>query len=606
MHIYSRIGIRFKRHYQFLFFMQCIRSPICTTLGHVDHGKSSILDSIRGTAIVDSEAGKITQAIGASIIPLETIQDICGDLLQSLKMDFTIPGLLFIDTPGHAAFTNLRKRGGNLADIAILVVDVNEGLMPQTIESIEILKQYKTPFVIAANKIDKIAGFRKTKGSLLKQIAEQSQDVQRIIDTKLYELVGKLAEHGFNSERFDRVNSYTEQIAIIPTSAKEKLGIPELLMVIAGLAQRYLENCLTCDVSTFAKGTVLEVKEEKGLGTTLDVIIYNGQLKVNDTLVIGGLNNPIVTKVRALLEPMPLSEMRDKKSTFRHVKSVCAAIGVKISAPEIEDVIAGMPVRSTSQQNLDKTKREIQLEVEEVVVETDKEGIIVKADSLGSLEALVKLLKEKDIKIRKATVGNITKKDVSDAESNYDKDPLQSVILGFNVKTEVEKTDRVNIIISDIVYKLIEAFIGWQQTETKNIEHKELDMLVKPFKAEIMKGYIFRQNNPAVVGIDVISGTVKVTAPVMKADGKTITHVKSIQHDQESIEKAEKGKQVAVSFPNVTVGRQIKEGDVLYSAIPEEDFRKMKKLKKYLNSEEKEILKEVAEIMRKENTVWGI
>jgi translation initiation factor 5B len=300
--------------------MPAIRSPICTVEGHVDHGKTSILDRIRGTSVVTGEAGKITQAIGASIIPLSTIQKICGPLLKTLKMKFNIPGLLFIDTPGHAAFTALRKRGGNLADIAIVVIDINEGIMPQTQEAIEILKSYKTPFIIAANKID-LAGLKNPdKKPVLQAIEEQEPHTKAKIETKLYELVGKLHELGFESERFDRVQNYTKQIAIVPTSAQTGDGIPELLMVITGLAQRYLEEGLKCDTKGQAKGIILEVKEEKGLGTTVDVILYDGNLKRNDTIVIGSLTEPVVTKVRALLEPVPLAEMRAKKTKFKPVK----------------------------------------------------------------------------------------------------------------------------------------------------------------------------------------------------------------------------------------------------------------------------------------------
>src|SRR3989339_35626 len=176
-----------------------IRSPLCVVLAHVDHGKTSILDKIRGSTIAKGEAGGITQAIGASIIPLETIKELCGKLLERLNMEFTIPGLLFIDTPGHASFTSLRKRGGNLADIAVLVIDINEGVKPQTVESIEILKHYKTPFVIAANKIDLISGWKSSDESLLVNINKQSQNLQHVLDTKLYEIVGKLAEMGFDS-----------------------------------------------------------------------------------------------------------------------------------------------------------------------------------------------------------------------------------------------------------------------------------------------------------------------------------------------------------------------------------------------------------------------
>ncbi len=578
-----------------------IRSPICTVIGHVDHGKSSILDSIRHSNIVSKEAGKITQAIGASIVPISRIKKTVGPLLKTLKTKLTIPGLLFIDTPGHAAFTSLRKRGGNLADIAVLVIDINEGFKPQTLECIEILKTYKTPFIIAANKIDLIHGYRAGKDNVLNNIKKQSEDVQNKIDTKIYEIVGKLSEHNINSERFDRVEDYAKQIAIIPCSAKTGEGIPELLMMITGLAQRFLEKCLECNVKGPAKGTILEIKEEKGLGKTLDVIIYNGSLKVNDTIVIGGIEKPITTKVKALFQPKPLAEMRDKSAKFKSVKHVDAATGVKISAPNVEKVIAGMPL--TSGKDIKKLEEEVQKEIQEVLIEIDKEGIIVKADSLGSLEAITRLLKEKKIPIRRASIGNISKKDLSEAKC--DKEIKNCLILGFNVKKNPDVKDEVKIIIHDVIYKLIEDLEEYQKEIEKKGEKAQLDLLAKPCKIKIIPGYIFRQSNPAVCGVEILEGTLKVGTKLMK-NGKTITEVKEIQHEKESISEIEKGKQVAIALPKIIMGRHLHENDILYSDIPENDFRKLKDLKLYLSKEEINLLKEIAEIKRKSNPMWGI
>lgn len=584
-----------------------IRSPVCAVLGHVDHGKTLMLDKIRGSAIAAKEAGGITQAIGASIIPIGTVKKLCGELLGALKTKLTIPGLLFIDTPGHAAFTNLRKRGGNLADIAILVVDINEGVMPQTKEAIDILRQYKTPFIVAANKIDLVPGWKPNEKILLKNISEQSRDVQERLDRKIYELVGKLYEAGLNSERFDRVSDHTKQVAIIPCSAKTGEGIPEMLMVLAGLAQKYLERSLKIKVEGRAKGTILEIKEEKGLGKTLDVIIYDGSLKQDESIVIGGLNEPIVTKVKAMFEPAPLAEMREKKSKYKQVKSVSAATGVKISALEIEGVIAGMPLRSCSEKDLEWVKKEVQKEVKEILIETDKSGIVVKADTLGGIEALVKLLKEKKVLIKKAAIGDISKKDVSEAESNYEKNPLEAAVLGFNVKPlEDAGSKKVKLVTSDIIYKLIEDFEKWRAEEQKKGRSRELDILTRPCKIEVLKGYIFRQSNPAIVGVEVLSGVLKTGIDLMKEGGRRITTVKSMQMEKESVSETKKGKQVAVSLGGVTVGRQINEGDTLYSAIQEEEFKKLKELKEYLSKDEIETLKEIAQIMRKENPMWGV
>jgi len=577
-------------------------------MGHINHGKTSLQDFIRQTSTAKQEAGKITQHIGCSNITLEAVKKICGKLLDALKLSITIPGLLFIDSPGHAAFISLRKRGGNLADIAIIVIDINEGVMPQTLECIDILKQYKTPFIIALNKIDLLPGWQSKNSFLMQNIASQSENMQKLLDTRLYELVGKLSELGFNAERFDRVEDYTRQIAIIPTSAQTGEGIPELLMVLTGLAQKYMERNLNIDIEGPAKGTVLEVKEEQGIGKTIDIIIYDGTLKKNDTIIIGTLTEPIATKVKALLEPLPLKDIRDKKTKFTQVSRVSAATGIKISAPDIDEVVAGMPLRSCAQNEADKIRQEIKKEVEEVMIETESQGVVIKADSLGSLEALIKLLKERNISVKKASIGNISKKDISDASTSYEKDPLNSAILGFNVSLspDIIAYQNVRIITNNVIYKLIEDFEKWQQEEKKKLESKELEFLVKPCKIQVMKGYVFRQNNPAVVGVDVLEGKLKVNVLLMKNDGNRITEAKSIQDNQESINEAEKGKQVAVSLPKVTVGRQINEGDVLYSAIPEEHFRKLREHKKYLSEGEKRVMKEIAAIMREKNPMWGI
>ena len=585
--------------------MTQIRAPICSVLGHVDHGKSSLLDAIRESNIVAKEAGEITQAIGASIIPLSTIQKICGPLLDKLQLKFSIPGLLFIDTPGHAAFTNLRKRGGNLADIAIVVVDINEGFKPQTFESIDILRSYKTPFIIALNKLDLLQGYEEKSKNLLENFNLQSSYVQQLIDQKIYEVVGQLYEkYKMNTERYDRVDDYTKQVAIVPCSAKTRAGIPELLMVLTGLAQKFLEQNLNINPRGPAQGIILEIKEETGLGKTLDVIIYDGRIALNDTIVIGGVEQPIVTRVKALFEPAPLSEMRDRKTMYNPVQQAIAATGIKIVAPDIENVIAGMPLVVPGK-NLEEAKKKVQEEVNEVGIQTDKNGVIIKADSLGSLEALTTLLKEKNIPIRKATVGPIMKKDYSDAEANYEQDPLQAVILGFNIP-EAESTDKVKILTSDVIYRLIIDYTRWVEEEKRRLEEKELENLVRPCKLEFLRNCSFRASNPAILGVEVLRGTAKNGIPLMKTDGKPIGKIASMQLEKENVAKAEKGTQLAISLLDVTIGRQVQEGDVFYSAIPEEDFRKIKTLKKYLKPEEIEVLKEIAQIKRKENMVWGV
>ena len=570
-----------------------IRQPIVILVGHIDHGKSSILERIKGVSITKGEAGGITQSIKSYTVPFSTIQKVCGDLLKSLNIDIKIPGLLFLDSPGHAAFNNMRKRGGNLAEIAILVIDINEGVKEQTIECINILKQYKTPFMIALNKIDTIPSWRSyPKIPLVKIINSQSDSVKEYLDTKLYGLVGKLSEFGFNSERFDRIDDFTKQISIIPVSAKTSEGIPELLMIITGLAQKFLDKELQIEIKGPGKASVLEVVEDKGIGLTLDIILYDGTIKVGDQIVIGSLDKPIITKVRGLFEP--------EKGKLKPIKELHAAAGVKLVASDIKDVIGGMPL-TVANENLDNAISQIKEEVEEVIIQTDKDGIVVKADTLGSLEALVKLLKEKNVKIKKTSIGNITKKDIADATA--EKEPLNRIILGFNIKPT---SDGVKVITNNIIYKIIEDYEKWRDEFSKLLEAKELENITRPCKIKIMRGCIFRQSNPAVVGVQIIGGILNTEAKLIKLDGSKASYVKSIQSEGKDIQTAEHGREVAISIPNLIVGRQINEEDILYSDLTEEEFIKLKKLKKYLKQDEIGVLKEIVSVKRKEDPTWGI
>ena len=589
-----------------------IRKVLVTVVGHVDHGKTSLLDKIRRSAVATGEAGAITQHIGVSSIPLETIKRICGSLLNVFK-NLSVPGLLTIDTPGHAAFTSLRKRGGSLADIAILVVDINDGFKPQTIESIEILKANKVPFIVAANKIDLLPNWQYDKDKfLMDNVNALDFKIQGEFEKKLYELVGQFGELDIQAERFDRVQDYTKQVAIVPVSAQSGQGIPELLMVLTGLAQKYLEAGLHIEEEGNAKGTILEVKEEKGLGTTLNAIIYNGTLRVNDTLVIGGIDGPIVVKVRALLEPDELAEMREKKSNFKNVKEVIAATGVKIAAPGLAEAVAGMPIRSCAASDVDKTKKEVQEEIGEVVSdESDEIGVMIKADTIGGLEALRNLLSEKEIPISSASLGNVSKKDLSKLESIKDKDEFYGVLLGFNIDVpgeldEIIKTKNLKLITHPVIYQTIDEYEEYVSGLKKKIEMQELSKLVRPCKFAVLKGYTFRQSNPAIVGVEIEIGRIKTGDPIMGKSGDRLSTVKSLKEGKENITMAEQGKQLAMAMDGVTVGRQIEEGDFLWTDIPENDFKKLKAMKQHLSLVERNVLKEIAEIKRKNNPVWGI
>jgi len=571
-----------------------IRQPIALLCGHVDHGKSSILEKIREISITRQEAEGITQTLKSYHLPYSQIKKIAGNLIDLLQIKITIPGILFLDSPGHAAFYNLRKRGGNLADIAIVVIDIKEGVMPQTTESIDILRSYKTPFLIALNKIDTLPGWRQHLNvPLLEDIGSQSEQTMKEIEKRLYTLVSKLSEFGFTGERFDRVDDFTRQVSIVPCSAKTGEGIPELLMVMTGLAQKYLEQSLNIEIKGPAKGTILEIKEERGVGKILDVIIYEGTIKQGDLIGIGTLQKPLFTKVKGIFE--------HEKGKLSSKKEVSAARGILITAPHIEGVLAGMPFHIVKD-NREEVEKSLQKEIKEVLIETGKEGIIVKADTLGALEALTKLLKEKGIPIKKADITEISKTNLAEAKS--EKEPLQRVILGFNIKPVY--SNEVKIITSNVIYKIIEEYEEWIKKSKAEQQHKQLMHLVYPAKIQILRGTIFRQSHPAIFGIRVLEGKLKNDTPLMRKDGVSIGSIKSMQVEGKNLVEIEKNKEAAISLPKVTVGRQVDEDSLLYSDIPENDFVILKKLKKFLKSDEIELLKEIALIKRKIRPLWGI
>lgn len=587
-----------------------IRSPIVSVLGHVDHGKTTLLDYIRGSTVADREAGGITQHIGATEIPISTIKDICGNFISKLSIKDTIPGLFFIDTPGHAAFTSLRKRGGALADLAILIVDINEGFKPQTIEAINILKMYKTPFVVAANKIDKIFGWESHPGnSFTQSFQEQAPSVQQDLNQKLYELVGELHKLGFQSERFDRISSYASQISIIPVSASTGEGIIELNAMLLGLAQEYLTQQLEIHENAPAKGTVLEVKEETGLGMTIDTIIYDGVLRTNDEIVLMLKNEILTTNVRSILKPNPLEEMRDSKKRFQKVDEIVAAAGVKIAAPNLEDVVSGSPLRVINDE--EDVKKEILKEIEDITIDTEENGVLVKADTLGSLEAVVNILNQEKIPIRSADIGDVNKKDVIKASISQKEDPDHGVIIAFNVdvhpkaRRELEETS-LKLFQGNVIYKLTEDHHDWLEERKSAVKKHLLDSLIKPAKIMILPKLIFRQSKPAICGIEVLNGTVKPGYILMDENGNKVGSIASMEDKGETLPSMSRGQQVAMAINDAIAGKDFEEGDSLYVDIPEKHFKVIeRKFKDKLNDDELACLEEFVRIKRKDDSEWG-
>ncbi|HEX6252657.1 MAG TPA: translation initiation factor IF-2 [Nitrososphaera sp.] len=596
-----------------------LRQPIVVVLGHVDSGKTSLLDNIRGTAVQAREVGGITQHIGASFLPVETIKEITGPLYAKLaKAESAIPGLLVIDTPGHEIFANLRTRGGSAADIAIVVVDVNKGFEAQTIESMDILKKRRVPFVIALNKVDMVAGWRTSTRFISEDVKRQDVAVQTLLDEKVYSVVGMLSRLGYQSEAFWRVKDFTKEVAIVPVSARTGVGIPELLAVLVGLTQQYMGKKLERHTKDAARGIVLEFSEETGLGPSANIILLDGVLHQGDSIVIGKRDGAVSTRIKALLLPKPLDEMRDPRDKFKQVNEVIAAAGLKITSPDLEGVLAGSPVyvynnrQRKSKEELDGLKSLVESEVKNAIVSnTQTSGVILKCDTIGSLEAIVDLLKKANVAIRMADIGNITRRDVVEAAAVRENDRYLGVLLGFNVKVledaQKEAQDRgVKIFNEQIIYNLVRSYTDWVAYQR---EHEELIMFheLPPIcKFQFLKGFIFRRNDPAVFGAEILVGRLRQKVHMVNEEGKKVGTVHQIQESGKAIEEATAGMQVAVSVKEPTIGRQINEGDIFYTDLNSRQAKQMlERFNHRLNDSEKEVLNMLVAKKRKSDPTFG-
>ena len=589
------------------------RQPIVCVLGHVDTGKTSLLDELRKTSVQTREAGGMTQHIGASFFPVETLKKLIGRYMSTFKTGIEIPGLLIVDTPGHEAFTNLRRRGGSVADIAILVVDILKGFEAQTFECIEILKARKTPFIVAVNKIDRIPGWKPQQSTpFLQSYAIQDRFVQEDFNNRLYHVMGEFSRLSFKTDRFDHIRDFTVNVALVPTSAKTGEGLSELVMVLVGLTQQFLKQRLQTTEGA-AKGSILEVKEEPGLGLTLNAIIYDGTLRKDDLVVVGGREVPISARVRAILVPKPLDEMRDPRDKFTSVDCVYASAGVKIVAPDLEGALAGAPLFAVpSGENPAKYCKLITEEIGRIRITKKIEGVIIKADTLGSLEALAEILKANNVPVRIADIGDISKRDVIEASVVKTREPLVGAVLAFGVKilpdAESEAvSNNVPIFKEPIIYNLIDKYLEWAKNKRESKSEAEFEALVKPGKLMVMPNCIFRRAKPAIFGVEVLGGRLKPHVSLIRVeDSSELGEVDQIQDQGKAVSEVKVGTQVAISMDKPIAGRHVFERDVLFVKVPEADAKKL--LTDHLDdltSEEQEVLKEFITFMRKKTLFWA-
>jgi translation initiation factor 5B len=585
-----------------------LRQPVLVVLGHVDSGKTSLLDTIRGTGVQAREAGGITQHIGASFFPIDTIKQLTGPLYEKLaKSESPVPGLLVIDTPGHEVFANLRSRGGSAADIAIVVIDANKGFEQQTFESVEILKRRKVPFVVALNKVDMITGWRRINSPYVtEQVKAQDSSVTTMLDERIYNVVGSLSKLGYNSEGFWRVKDFTKEVAIVPVSAAKNIGIPELLAVVVGLSQQFMAKRLERREGP-ARGIILEIKEEIGLGPSANLVLIDGILRVGNNIIVAKRDRAVVTRIKALLLPKPLDEMRDPRDKFKPVAEVVSAAGVKITSPDLEGVLAGSPLYVLENKEEETRLRPIvEDEIKNTIVaDNDTQGVILLCDTIGSLEAIRDMLGKAEIPIQKADIGHITRRDVLAASAVKEKNRYLGVILGFNVKI-LEEANReaqergIQVFSERVIYNLVRNYTDWVSYQREHEDSILFNEIPPVCRFQFMKGFVFRRNFPAVFGAEIQIGKLRQKVEVINEVGKRIGIIHQIQENGKPIDEATQGEQVAVSIKEISVGRHINEGDIFYTNLKSKDAKLLlERFSARLTPDEKSLLDKIIEMKRR-------
>src|SRR3989338_8734505 len=568
-----------------------LKSPICCVLGHVDTGKTKLLDKIRKTNVQGGEAGGITQQIGATYIPIETIIKQTEKMKEEMEMKikYNVPGLLMIDTPGHESFSNMRARGSSICDIAILVVDIMHGLEQQTIESLKLLREKKIPFIVALNKIDLVYEWKSTNFSHINaSLKNQKKNSLQEFENRTNNIVMQLAENGFNAVLYYKNKQFTNYVSLVPVSAHTGEGIPDLMTLIVQLSQKYMSKKITYSNDTVC--TILEVKVTEGYGTTIDVILVNGMLNEGDTIVFCGINGPIVTNIKCLLTPQPLKELRIK-SEYIHHKHITAAQGIKIVAPDLHSAVPGSSLLiCKSHHELESIKQQVMLDFSNILNKISKndKGITLQSSSLGSLESLLSFVEQHKIPVSSVNIGPIHKKDVIRSSIMLDTCPQHAVILAFDVSVTKDAEEEaaklgVKIFTASTIYHLVDSFLKYiQDLHSKKIQQFS-HQVIWPCILRIIPHNIFHKRDPITFGVDVIDGTLTLDTPLFipSKNKLVLGKVKTIQFNGTKLTSASKGSSVAISIDSdksLTYGRHFDHNDLLYSHLSRSSIDLLKDL----------------------------
>ncbi len=572
---------------------ETLKAPVCCIVGHIDAGKTSLLDKLRNSNVQAKEAGGITQHIGSTFFPIENIRKNCASIKGKFEVIHKIPGILMIDTPGHSEFQSLRDVGTSICDLGILIIDIEESVQEQTKEAIKLLKEKNIPFVIAVTKLDKIYGWTTTTSSNLRgALKEQSKDVAMILESKLEDIKYDLSKEEINAEFYFKNTKPEKVYSMIPVSSKTGEGIADILALLVYISQTWMIKKLTFKEKV--KCTIMESKYDQHLGYTIDVILSNGTLNVGDKFAVATSEGAKITTIRNILTPTPMTQL-GKKTQWSYHDSVKASIGVKLIGSNLDGVYPG-----THLQSIDATVSEEEA-VKLVNEEIDKvwksyvfesPGVFFSAQTFGELEAGYSIFKKAGINVAGAYIGSPSNKIIDRICMNLDgkeneKLPENRMYFYFGPFNDVSveeyaKTKEVKLLTSEVIYNLVDFYKKEREQIIKSRQNSNTEA-VFPVQLSILKQYIFLKggNEHLLFGVKVKKGTLYKNTPIIVVGKNVILgKVTNIQFNHKDQEKGLEGQEVCIRLDNpnkLTYARHFDESDILIGNMTRESIDVLKR-----------------------------
>lgn len=564
------------------------KAPVITFMGHVDAGKTSLQDSISKSGFSGStgEHGGITQNIGTRFISKDRITQLAGKIKGKFALDSRLPGILSIDTPGHEAFANMRTQGSNQCDLAVLVIDILDGVKPQTIESVNILKENKIPFVIALTKIDKVDGWVNSKKKSLRLALKKNSNVKNLLMSYIEDIKYDLSKEGIDAKFYFNNKDPSSKYSIVPLSCKTKEGIPDLLCMISYLTFNWMAKKVT--FTDRPKASIVKSYKDKKMGWVIEVILSNGYLRKGDEYYLCNYTTPTKSKIKAI--------MVNQNGKWVQSNEVMASNYCKIMGTNLEEIITGTFMYSVNYFGKEKALSKANDNIADIwsQFKYQKGGVII-APSFGELSGCYYQLTKESIPVSKAIIGTLSTSLVDRINILLEEeDSCHQVIYNFGSNEDEKITKyikdnkyKLQVINDFIVYNIVEKAKEFIENSNDTvIEQMILEGKINyPVRCDIVPGCIFNNGGSSeiVVGLQVKEGKLTKHSNIYANNHGTLVNlgnVLSLEKDNQAIDEATVGDKIAVKLSNPenkSFGRHFEEKNHILSFMSREIIDNLKK-----------------------------